>query len=151
VGLRRVLLVCSVLSTAPASCSAGDDAARVVFETPEGRYAVTAELADTPAERARGLMHRSALPDDRGMLFLFDVEGTQRFYMLNTLIPLDLVSIRDGRVVAIQRMEPCDEPVTCTEPLTTTPVIDAAVEVGAGTAAREGIAVGTLVSSDALP
>jgi len=150
VHLRPVLLICSLLS-ALTSCSAGDDAVGVAFETPNGRYTVQAQVADTPDERARGLMDRSSLPDGLGMLFLFGDERAHNFYMLNTLIPLDLISIRDGRVVAIQRMEPCDDPTTCTEPLTETPVIDAALEVNAGTAAREGITVGTLVSSDALP
>lgn len=67
---------------------------RVVFVTPNGEYAVDVELARTDAERARGLMHREVLPVGKGMLFVFDEERDQSFWMKNTLIPLDMVFVQ---------------------------------------------------------
>ncbi|MFA4930828.1 MAG: DUF192 domain-containing protein, partial [Patescibacteria group bacterium] len=52
---------------------------------------VCVEIADTTEERARGLMNRESLPDNEGMLFVFDNEAHQSFWMKNTLIPLDIL------------------------------------------------------------
>ena len=49
------------------------------------------EIADDDAERARGLMYRESMAADRGMLFLFDTDEPQSFWMQNTLIPLDIL------------------------------------------------------------
>lgn len=51
------------------------------------------EIADTPEERATGLMNRTSLPQDAGMLFVFDGDDRRYFYMKNTLIPLDMIFI----------------------------------------------------------
>lgn len=74
-----------------------------------------AEIAVTAAERSRGLMHRTALAKDHGMLFVFPVEGRHSFWMKNTLIELDIIFIAaDRKVVSISRRaqpcrkEPCD-------------------------------------------
>lgn len=49
------------------------------------------EIADTDPERAIGLMYRDKMPDSHGMIFLFDAEYPQAFWMKNTLIPLDIM------------------------------------------------------------
>ncbi len=65
------------------------------------------EIAETNEQRARGLMFRTDLPDDRGMLFVFERIGPLGFWMKNTPTPLDLVFIGDdGRVVGILPGEP---------------------------------------------
>lgn len=76
---------------------------RVVVETAAGaRHAVRVEVARTEPERRRGLMDRSSLPDDAGMLFLFDETAEQAFWMKDTLLPLDMIFLDDeGRVVGI--------------------------------------------------
>lgn len=51
------------------------------------------ELANTPQKRAMGLMYRTALEDNQAMLFLMESEKIQRFWMKNTLIPLDIIFI----------------------------------------------------------
>ena len=71
---------------------------------------VRVEIADEPDEQAQGLMNRTALGEDRGMLFVFDSEETLSFWMRNTLIPLSVAYIdSEGRIVDIQKMEPLDD------------------------------------------
>ena len=70
------------------------------------------EVADTAEERARGLMSRETLPEDRGMLFVFEAEGQPGFWMKDTLIPLSIAFIEgEGVVIDIQDMEPRDETI----------------------------------------
>lgn len=51
------------------------------------------EIADNPAEREKGLMNRSLMPNNEGMLFLFDIEEPQAFWMKNTILPLDIIYV----------------------------------------------------------
>ena len=106
-----------------------------------------AQVAATEALREHGLMGVRALAADRGMLFLWNDVAPRQFYMKDTLIPLDLISIRARRVVGVATMVPCvKDPCR----ITTTPPADSALEVPAGTAKRAGIAAGALVESSAL-
>jgi uncharacterized protein len=71
---------------------------------------VRVEIADDASERARGLMHRTALAENRGMLFVFPDEEVLSFWMKNTLIPLSVAFIdSEGRIVDIQDMKPLDD------------------------------------------
>ena len=71
---------------------------------------VRVEIADDDAERARGLMHRTALAEDRGMLFDFEGEQELSFWMRNTFIPLSIAFMdSEGRIVDIQDMKPLDD------------------------------------------
>lgn len=49
------------------------------------------EVADTPQTRATGLMFRTEMPEDAGMLFVYDAPSAVSFWMKNTLIPLDMI------------------------------------------------------------
>ncbi|HEY6928783.1 MAG TPA: DUF192 domain-containing protein [Thermoanaerobaculia bacterium] len=76
------------------------------------RYRV--ELARTPEEQAQGLMFREALPPNAGMLFLFPESGIHKFWMKNTMIPLDIIWMdAAGKVVFVSantpqcRADPC--------------------------------------------
>lgn len=72
-----------------------------------GGHEVTVEVAESDAERKRGLMGRDSLPEDHGMLFVYSRPQTLSFWMRNTSIPLSIAYVaRDGRIVDIQRMEP---------------------------------------------
>lgn len=77
---------------------------------PDGA-AITAELAVTDAERARGLMFREGINPDQGMLFVFAEEGVHSFWMKNTKIALDMLWLdRDRRVIHIEEdVPPCLE------------------------------------------
>ena len=71
---------------------------------------VQVEVADDDAERQRGLMGRTALGEDKGMLFVFDGEQELSFWMKGTLIPLSVAYMdSEGRIVDIQDMKPLDD------------------------------------------
>jgi len=71
----------------------------VRFETSHGTWVVKVEMARTEQEMQRGLMYRTKLDQDRGMLFLFEVPSEHAFWMHNTLIPLDMIFLGDDRAV----------------------------------------------------
>ncbi len=68
---------------------------------------VTLEVADSPDERATGLMHRESLPEDRGMVFVYGEADERSFWMKNTLIPLDMVFVdANGTVRNVEHADP---------------------------------------------
>jgi uncharacterized protein len=74
------------------------------------RVPVRVEIADTEAEQQTGLMGRSALAEDAGMLFVFEGEQALSFWMKDTLIPLSIAYFdAEGRIVDIQDMQPLDD------------------------------------------
>jgi uncharacterized protein len=82
----------------------------VLIETGTDAVEVPVEVADSPGEREVGLMHRESLPEDAGMVFLFEEDNVGGFWMKNTLIPLSIAFYAgDGRIVKILDMEPCRE------------------------------------------
>lgn len=75
-----------------------------------GGVTVTAEIADTPALRERGLMERDSLPENHGMLFVYPEERDLSFWMRNTPLALDIAFIdRSGTIVNIETMQPNDD------------------------------------------
>ncbi len=72
-----------------------------------GKYAISAEVADTPEAREHGLMQRNHLCTDCGMLFVFPSANRYGFWMKNTPLPLAIAFIaRDGRIINIAEMKP---------------------------------------------
>ncbi len=106
----RSLALAAVIAVSCASRNATSaTSARVVVETRAGAsHAVRVEVARTELERRNGLMHRADLAMDAGMLFVFDETSDHGFWMLNTLIPLDMIFVgEDGLVVGVvERAEP---------------------------------------------
>jgi uncharacterized membrane protein (UPF0127 family) len=68
---------------------------------------VDAEIAQEDEERQRGLMYRTSLGEDEGMLFIFEIERELSFWMRNTCLPLDMIFISaDGTIVNIEENTP---------------------------------------------
>lgn len=101
------------------------------------------ELAVTTEEKSRGLMNRTELDADAGMLFVFDSLRTMSFWMKNTLIPLDVVFIDEDRtVVDVQTMVPClPEETSCPSYRSKAKAIFA-LEINGGRALELGIRPG---------
>jgi uncharacterized membrane protein (UPF0127 family) len=103
----------------------------------------TIEVAKTPEEQMTGLMNRSELAPDRGMVFPFDPPRGASFWMKNTLIPLDMIFVRsDGTIANI---------ATNTVPLSLDPVfsegtVGAVLEIAGGRSDELGIKPGDKVA-----
>ena len=66
--------------------------------TPQGAI-LSAEIADTPAKRSQGLMFRTNMPSNHGMLFIFRRLGFWTFWMKNTKMPLDILWLDASKTV----------------------------------------------------
>ena len=76
------------------------------LELKAGIYRIQAELADTPKAREVGLMNRTSMPTNSGMLFVFEQKAGHCFWMNNTKIPLSIAFIADdGKIVNIEEMQ----------------------------------------------
>ena len=68
----------------------------------DARHAFRVELADTPEAQRRGLMFRTEIGADEGMLFPSDVPDIRSFWMKNTPLSLDIIFVGvDGRIINI--------------------------------------------------
>ena len=77
-----------------------------IIELKAGIYRIQAEVASTPQARQVGLMNRTSMPTDSGMLFIFEQKATHCFWMSNTKIPLAIAFIADdGKIVNIEEMQ----------------------------------------------
>ena len=108
------------------------------------------EVAQTPQQQALGLMFRSPLPDNRGMLFSFPNPRRASFWMKNVPVPLDMVFIRSGKVVEVITAPPCTaEPCDTYGP--GNQIVDQVIELRGGRAAEIGLQPGDAVSIQPLP
>lgn len=115
---------------------------------PEGGEATFAvEVVADPDSRQQGLMHRTDLADDAGMLFLFPDEHSGGFWMRNTLIPLSIAFLAsDGEILSIMDMEPCEaDPCPTYDPGMP---YTAALEVNQGAFDDAGVTTGWQVELD---
>jgi uncharacterized protein len=105
-----------------------------------------AEVADTPQASENGLMFRDSLPEDRGMLFVFEQPKTASFWMRNTKIPLSIAYIDStGKILEIRSLKPLDE----TAVLSASDRVAFALEVNQGWFGRHGISPGAQI--DGMP
>ncbi|MEG3848967.1 DUF192 domain-containing protein [Microcoleus sp. herbarium19] len=107
--------------------------------------AIELEVAKTPEQQAMGLMYRTSLADDRGMLFEFKPARRVNFWMKNCQISLDMIFLRDGVVEAIEvSAPPCTaDPCPTYGPDT---AVDRVIELRGGRAAELGVKVGDRIA-----
>jgi len=113
-----------------------------------GQAQFTIEVADTNAERAKGLMNRDSMPKSAGMLFVYPRPKTVGFWMKNTLIPLDMIFMdRTGTVRHIHhRAQPGD-----LQPKFGGDNIQYVLEINGGLADQMGMVVGTQLRHPSIP
>ena len=106
-----------------------------------GGERIYVEVADSPQERTTGLMFRTALEEDEGMLFVFPEQQMLSFWMKDTSIPLSIAYLDpNGVILEIHDMEPYSlEPVPSRQPALF------ALEVPQGTFDRLGVGLGARI------
>ncbi len=139
------LLLAAGCSASQGATEPGDPPFRipVSISASSGEVIFQSEIADTPAERQKGLMFREHMGEQEGMVFLFPDEAPRAFWMHNTLIPLDMVFIRADRTVlgVVENAEPKTD-TSRSVPGSSQFVL----EINGGTAKRVGIAEGQKVT-----
>jgi len=117
-----------------------DPTRHLVIVSRDGKeHGFNIELALTPQQQQIGLMNRTEMPKDEGMLFVFPDESEHGFWMKNTLIPLDMVFIkRDG---TIHHIHDSAKPNDLTSIPSQGPVL-AVLELNGGIAKKLGIVPG---------
>ena len=104
-----------------------------------GIHNISAEVAQSPDERATGLMFRQSMPANQGMLFVFEQAEQQCFWMKNTLIPLDVAFMADdGTVINIEHMKPQTLDNHCSAK-----PVRMVLEMNDGWFARKGVSAGS--------
>lgn len=149
--LGGALLLASACGAAPQSPRKPTSVPAPRVQLPSGvLYKV--ELAQTPEEQARGLMFRESLPEKTGMLFLFPDKGPHRFWMKNTMIPLDMIWMDEkGTVLFVS----ANTPPCVADPCPTYGPTDASassvLEIAGGLAAKEKVTVGSAIRTLQAP
>ena len=102
--IRRLTAVFFLLGTSLAYAQVNTGLPTVELKI--GIYRIQAELADTPKAREVGLMNRTSMPTNSGMLFVFEQKAGHCFWMNNTKIPLSIAFLADdGKIVNIEEMQ----------------------------------------------
>jgi len=104
--IRHTLFAGLLGLTASLSLAQNINTSLPIIELKTSIYRIQAEVASTPQARQIGLMNRTSMPTDSGMLFIFDQKATHCFWMSNTKIPLAIAFIADdGKIVNIEEMQ----------------------------------------------
>ena len=104
--IRQSVFAGLLALTASLSLAQNINTSLPIIELKAGIYRIQAEVASTPQARQVGLMNRTFMPTDSGMLFIFDQKATHCFWMSNTKIPLAIAFLGDdGKIVNIEEMQ----------------------------------------------
>ncbi len=148
-GAGKALFLCLTLAIAAPGLASAQELSPdpLVVRTADGAFSFDVELALTGEERAVGLMNRESMADDAGMLFRFESVRPVTMWMRNTLIPLDMVFIREDATVAgvHENAVPLSEAIIASpEP------VRYVLELNGGKAAEIGIAEGDIIEHPAI-
>ena len=114
-----------------------------------GKNIINLEVAQTPKEIEHGLMGRTALDPNAGMVFLFSPARGVRFWMYNCFISMDMIFVKDGKIIRICKdVPPCKDhdPSKCpTYPEGEDVVVSEVIEVNAGYCVKNGVKEGDTV------
>jgi uncharacterized membrane protein (UPF0127 family) len=145
---RTAVLALVVLTSASFAAPAKLPIATVTIETHGGARVFRMEVAADDTSRATGLMHRTHLARDAGMLFDFRTTVMTAFWMKDTVIPLDMLFVRpDGTIATIAANA---VPLSTAEIASPEPV-RAVIEISGGGAKALGIAPGDRVVTSIFP
>ena len=134
----------AVAASSAFACEPGRADLRGTF----GSASFTVELADEPAERSQGLMHRESMAASAGMLFIYERPQRATFWMRNTLIPLDMIFLSDEGVITRihENAIPLDETT-----IDGGPDVLAVLEINAGLSSALGLKLGDELRHEAMP
>ncbi len=119
---------------------------KVVFPDAKNET-VTVEIAQRDEERSRGLMYRTQMAEDHGMIFVFGRREEHHFWMHHTCLPLDMLFVDDdGMIVGIEENTPTMNDATFSVPCPSRYVI----EVNAGFCRRHGVRAGQKVRLEGI-
>ena len=116
---------------------------KIVIETKSGnKHGFAVELAESNAQKSRGLMFRTQMAADAGMLFLYKQNRVVSMWMANTFLPLDILFVEaNGRIASIA----ANTIPQSREPISSRKRVLAVLELNAGAVSRLGISVGDRV------
>ena len=132
------------------ACAGEQESATSAYPTAEvtiGIHRIQVEVADTPDRAARGLSGRSRLGERRGMVFPYARAGRHGFWMYDMRFDIDIVWIREDRIVDVTSRAPHDPPGALPTYRPREPA-DLVLEVPAGTAESLGWKIGDRVTVD---
>lgn len=137
--LKRLLLICWLVMAAAPALAQNAPQSLPTIKLGAGIHNIVAQVAQNPEQRATGLMFRTSMPTNEGMLFVFEQPAKQCFWMKNTLLPLSIAFIADnGTVLNIADMKPQSLDSHCSvEP------VRYVLEMNVGWFAKRGIKPGT--------
>ena len=140
-------LIATVAAFLLLTFSALADDGRLTIANAKGDYVFNVEVVDTEAGRAQGLMFRSSLAPDAGMLFDFKESRQVSFWMQNTLIPLDMLFIKhDGTIANIQVNAKPMDPTS----IPSDGPVEFVLEIAGGRSVELGIKAGDTVLHDRI-
>jgi len=121
------------------------DDGQLTIANAKGDYKFNVEVVDTNESRAQGLMFRTSMAPDAGMLFDFKESRQVSFWMQNTLIPLDMLFIRhDGTIANIQVNAKPMDPTS----IPSDGPVEFVLEIAGGRSVELGIKAGDTVLHD---
>ena len=108
--MKKILIIFLLIFLVTCTKNLNKNFNEVFIDNRKNLIKINAEIADDEEERAIGLMYREILDENKGMLFVFDGEKEQTFWMKNTLIPLDIIFVdKNFKIIDLKYAVPCKE------------------------------------------